>query len=174
MGGATEQVPHQPRPAAILQTSVLAIAHDVEVKGEAHVLRQLLQKVDAVTIATLLIVLGNRHVWRSQVLEELLQDRGLVGEWVQAQLSCGTQAVPVHLPGEDERVLHQRHHAHVQPQRATPLASSTRTLVTRPRPLVHHHPPSAPASHTRPRWLSQRVQLEGPDVVMSLRGQSST
>ena len=174
MGGATEQVPNQPRPAAVLQTSILPIAHDVEVKGEAHVLRQLLQEVDAVSIATLLVVLGDRHVWSSQVVEKLLQDRGLVGERVQAQLSRGTQAVPVHLPGEHEGVFHQRHHAHVQPRRSAPLAPGAGTPGTRPRPPLHQQFPSAPASHAGPRRLSQRVQLEGPDVVMSLRHQSST
>lgn len=54
VGRSAQQVPHQARPApGPAQSAVLAVAHDVEVEGEAHVLRQFLQKVDAVAVAAL-------------------------------------------------------------------------------------------------------------------------
>ena len=62
VGSATEQIPHQSCPATVLKAPILPVAHNVEVKGEAHVLSQLLQQVDAVTVTTLLVVRGNRCV----------------------------------------------------------------------------------------------------------------
>lgn len=59
VGRSAEQVSHQPRPAARpAQSAVLAVPHDVKVKGKSHVLRQLLQQVDTVAVAALPQVAG--------------------------------------------------------------------------------------------------------------------
>lgn len=54
VGRSAQQVSDQPRPASRpTQGTVLPITHDVEVKGKAHVLCQLLQQVDTVAVAAL-------------------------------------------------------------------------------------------------------------------------
>lgn len=52
VSGSTQQVPDQPRPASgPAQRPVLPVAHNIEVKAEAHVFGQFFQQVDTVPVA---------------------------------------------------------------------------------------------------------------------------
>lgn len=54
VGGPTQQVPDQPRPASRpARCSILPVSDNIKVKGETHVLCQFLQQVDAVPVAAL-------------------------------------------------------------------------------------------------------------------------
>lgn len=54
VGHSAQEVSHQPRPTPCpAQSAVLAVSHNVKVKGETHVFSQFLQQVYAVAIATL-------------------------------------------------------------------------------------------------------------------------
>lgn len=129
-----------------------------------------------------------------QLVEETLYDFGPVGSGVQAELPGGTQTVLVHLPREDEGMLHQRHHPqavalhrHPRPPAspgfpvplAVPSPHAGPQTLTRASPEASHQtqdpplqlqPASGPLAHGHPRRLAQSASLQAPHVE-ELRGQ---
>lgn len=130
----------------------------------------------------------------SQLVEEALDDIRPVGPGVQTQLTRGTQAVFIHLPREDKRMLHQGHHPQPVPLNGQPRPpaschfsipvavasphSSSETL-SRAVPEASHQSedppfqlqsPSGPLAHGHPGRLPEGASLQTPDME-KLRGQ---
>lgn len=79
---------------------------------------------------------------------------------------CRRFLVRTNLPGEDERVLYQGHHA--QFHAAEPLCLVPALQVLGPRPLLHLHLAPFPGPHRHPGGLPHRVPQEAPDFVVAI------